>query len=235
MRGCAGALQGAKLLHDTDTAMNSAVSLAANTRGPEIEFWFDFGSNYSYLSMMRIEALAASRDARIVWRPFLLGPVFRDLGFDNSPFVLQKRKGAYVWKDMERQCRKYGLALTRPTTFPRAALLAMRVALLGADQPWAGAYCRKIMQLNFADDRDIASPDVVREALEELGLPAQQIIADAQSDAHKLRLREQTAEAAARGIFGAPTFFVGEEMFWGNDRLDDALEYCAARAVNKPE
>jgi 2-hydroxychromene-2-carboxylate isomerase len=197
---------------------------------PEIEFWFDFGSNYSYLSVMRIEAQAQARGVRILWRPFLLGPIFRELGFDNSPFVLQKEKGAYVWKDMERQCRKYGIALTRPSTFPRAAVLAMRVALLGAQQPWMAAYCRKIMQLNFADDRDIGSAEVVSEALIELGLPAQQIIGDAQSNANKLALREQTAAAAAKGIFGAPTFFVGSEMFWGNDRLDDALECCAPGA-----
>ncbi|NIF52081.1 MULTISPECIES: 2-hydroxychromene-2-carboxylate isomerase [Burkholderiaceae] len=205
-----------------------AASASSVTAPRAIEFWFDFGSNYSYLSMMRIEALAAARGVRVLWRPFLLGPVFRRLGYDNSPFVLQKEKGAYVWKDMERQCRKYGIALTRPGTFPRAALLAMRVALLGANEPWIAAYCRKIMQLNFADDRDIGSPDVVSEALDVLGLPAQQLIADAQSDANKLRLREQTDEAIARGIFGAPMFFVGAEMFWGNDRLDDALDYCVS-------
>jgi len=217
-----------------ETVMNEvasspvAASASSVTAPRAIEFWFDFGSNYSYLSMMRIEALAAARGVRVLWRPFLLGPVFRRLGYDNSPFVLQKEKGAYVWKDMERQCRKYGIALTRPGTFPRAALLAMRVALLGANEPWIAAYCRKIMQLNFADDRDIGSPDVVSEALDALGLPAQQLIADAQSDANKLRLREQTDEAIARGIFGAPMFFVGAEMFWGNDRLDDALDYCVS-------
>ena len=204
----------------------SDAAASATTGGPEIEFWFDFGSNYSYLSVMRIEALAAARGVRIAWRPFLLGPIFRDLGFDDSPFVLQKEKGAYVWKDMERQCRKYGIPLKRPTVFPRAALLAMRVALFAADREWIAGYCRKIMQLNFADDRDIGSMEVVSEALAELGLPAGQIVADAQSDANKLRLREQTAAAAARGIFGAPTFFVGREMFWGNDRLEDALDYC---------
>ena len=193
-----------------------------------IEFWFDFGSNYSYLSMMRIEALAAARNVTIVWRPFLLGPVFRQLGFENSPFVLQKEKGAYVWKDMERQCRKYGIALTRPSTFPRAALLAMRVAVLGANEPWIGGWCRKIMQLNFVDDRDIGSIDVVSDALATLGLPVQSVIDAAQSDANKLRLREQTELAINRGIFGAPTFFVGGEMFWGNDRLEDALDYCDA-------
>jgi 2-hydroxychromene-2-carboxylate isomerase len=211
--------------------MHDIASSTSRTFAPEIELWFDFGSNYSYLSVMRIEALVAARGVRIRWRPFLLGPVFRNLGFDNSPFVLQKEKGAYVWKDMERQCRKYGLALKRPSAFPRAALLAMRVALLGADRDWIAAYCRKIMQLNFVEDRDIGSAEVVSAALDELGLPAQQIIADAQSDANKLRLREQTEAAVAKGIFGAPTFFVGDEMFWGNDRLDDALAYCDSIAV----
>jgi 2-hydroxychromene-2-carboxylate isomerase len=204
----------------------SHIETAPDTPTREVEFWFDFGSNYSYLSVMRIEAEAAARGVSIRWRPFLLGPIFRALGFDNSPFVLQKEKGAYVWKDMERQCRKYGIALTRPSVFPRAALLAMRVALLGAEREWIAAYCREIMQQNFVHDRDIGSTEVVSEALMKLGLPAQQVIADAQTDANKLRLRQQTEAAAAKGVFGAPTFFAGDEMFWGNDRLEDALDFC---------
>ncbi|MFM0481750.1 2-hydroxychromene-2-carboxylate isomerase [Paraburkholderia strydomiana] len=202
------------------------IAASAATPARRIEFWFDFGSNYSYLSVMRIEAEAAARGVGVDWRPFLLGPIFRALGFDNSPFVLQKEKGAYVWKDMERQCRKYGIAFTRPSVFPRAALLALRVALLGAEREWIAAYCREIMQQNFVHDRDIGSIEVVSEALTKLGLPAQQIVAEAQSDANKLRLREQTEAAASKGIFGAPTFFVGDEMFWGNDRLEDALDFC---------
>ncbi|MFP3603248.1 2-hydroxychromene-2-carboxylate isomerase [Paraburkholderia sp. SIMBA_053] len=202
------------------------IAASAATPARRIEFWFDFGSNYSYLSVMRIEAEAAARGVSVDWRPFLLGPIFRALGFDNSPFVLQKEKGAYVWKDMERQCRKYGIALTRPSVFPRAALLALRVALLGAEREWIAAYCREIMQQNFVHDRDIGSIEVVSEALTKLGLPAQQIVAEAQSDTNKLRLREQTEAAASKGIFGAPTFFVGDEMFWGNDRLEDALDFC---------
>jgi len=194
---------------------------------PKMEFWFEFGSNYSYLSVMRIEDASARLGVELLWKPFLLGPIFKSFGWDASPFVQQKEKGRYVWADMARQCRKYGLRWTRPTAFPRRAVLPMRVALLAAAEPWMGEYCRGMMLLNFAEDRDVDSPEAVGEVLDRLGLPAAKIIDEAQSEANKLRLRAQTDAARTRGIFGAPTFFVGEEMFWGNDRLDDALALAA--------
>jgi 2-hydroxychromene-2-carboxylate isomerase len=196
-----------------------------------IEFWFEFASNYSYLSVMRIEQEAASRGVTIEWRPFLLGPIFKSFGWSTSPFVVQTWKTDYVWRDMERECRKYGLAWKRPSAFPRATLLPARVALIGAEQPWMGEYCRRVMQLNFAADQDIDSVACMSEVLEQLGLGAQEIIDQAQHETNKLRLRHQTDRAKAKGVFGAPTFFVGGEMFWGNDRLDDAL---ACAGASKP-
>lgn len=192
-----------------------------------IECWFEFGSNYSYLSVMRIEQEAARRGVSVVWRPFLLGPIFKSQGWENSPFVLQQAKGAYVWRDMPRLCRKYGLDWHQPSQFPRRALLPMRVALLGEGQPWMAAYCRLIMRMNFVEDREIDHPEAVGEALRELGLPADALLREAENDQTKRRLRERTAEAQERGIFGAPMFFVDEEMYWGNDRLDDALDAAA--------
>ena len=194
-----------------------------------IECWFEFGSNYSYLSVMRIEQEVARRGVRVAWRPFLLGPIFKAQGWDNSPFVLQQAKGAYVWQDMQRQCRKYGLAWRQPSQFPRRALLPMRVALLGEEQPWMAAYCRRVMRMNFAEDREIDNPEAVGEALAELGLPVDELLREAQGEAIKQRLRERTAAAQALGIFGAPTFFAGGAMYWGNDRLDDALEAAAGK------
>ncbi len=194
---------------------------------PEIEFWFEFGSNYSYLSVMRIEDAARRHGVHIVWKPFLLGPIFRALGFETSPFVLQKEKGAYVWKDMARQCRKYGLRWTTPSKFPRLGVLPSRVALLGAEQPWIGAFSRRVMELNFVFDEDINKPDRLTPILLELGLPAAAILDQAEAEQTKTRLREQTEQARLRGIFGAPMFFVGTEMFWGNDRLDDALQLAS--------
>jgi 2-hydroxychromene-2-carboxylate isomerase len=193
----------------------------------EIELWFEFGSNYSYLSVMRIEDAARRCGVSIAWKPFLLGPIFRALGMETSPFVLQKEKGAYVWQDMARQCRKYGLRWTQPSVFPRLGVLPLRIALIGVDQPWIGAFCRRVMELNFALDQDINGPDRLVPILKELGLPPSDILNAAQAEPTKARLRQQTEEARARGIFGAPTFFVGKEMFWGNDRLDDALLFAS--------
>jgi 2-hydroxychromene-2-carboxylate isomerase len=199
---------------------------------PEVEFWFEFGSNYSYLSVMRIEDEARRLGVRVAWKPFLLGPIFRALGMENSPFVLQKEKAAYVQRDMARLCRKYGLSpWAQPSVFPRLGVLPLRIVLLGAEKPWVGAFCRKVMELNFALDQDINHPEQMAPILTALSLPSSDILEQAQSDPTKTRLREQTDEARARGIFGAPTFFVGTEMFWGNDRLDDALVFASERTL----
>ncbi|HEY0062082.1 MAG TPA: 2-hydroxychromene-2-carboxylate isomerase [Telluria sp.] len=198
-----------------------------------IHFWYDFGSNYSYLSVMRIEALAAKRGVPVVWRPFLLGPIFKAFGWDNSPFVLQKEKGAYVWKDMAREGKKYGLPFRQPTSFPRTAVQAARVALLGSQASWGAEFSRRIMLLNFALDQEIGSDALVFAVLRDMGLPADALMAAARADEVKARLRDQVAEAHRLGVFGAPTFLVGEEMFWGNDRLEDAIR-CAAGGPPPP-
>ena len=135
---------------------------------------------------------------------------------------------------MPRQCRKYGLRWVQPSTFPRVGVLPLRVALVGLEHPWLGAFCRAVMELNFVLDRDINTPESLEPILTGLGLPAAKILQEAQTEPIKTRLREQTEEARVRGIFGAPTFFVGTEMFWGNDRLDDALLWASQRQGREP-
>jgi 2-hydroxychromene-2-carboxylate isomerase len=191
----------------------------------KLEFWFDFASNYSYLSVMRIRQLAPDG---VVWRPFLLGPIFKDSGWGNSPFVLQKNKGDYVWQDMPRQCAKYGLPWRQPSAFPRNSLLAARIGVLCEDQPWMLDFCERVMLANFAEDRDIGSADCMSEILSALGQDADAILRSATSDDNKARLRARTEDAKARRIFGAPTFLLGDAMYWGNDRLDDALAASSA-------
>lgn len=197
----------------------------------EIEFWFDFGSNYSYLTAMRIEALAHHKEITVQWRPFMLGPIFNSLGWNTSPFVLQKAKGEYVWRDMERLAYKYGIAWRKPSTFPRSAVYPMRVAAAFQDAPWIASFCKAIFTLNFRDDQDINDNAVCIRVLDSLGQDGQALVAEAQSEAHKSKLRMQSEAAVRRKVFGAPTLFVGEEMFWGNDRLEDALEMASRPAL----
>ncbi len=188
-----------------------------------IEFWFDFGSPYSYLSMMRIDALTAAAGLTLIYRPFLLGPIFKALGYDTSPFVAHPEKGRYMWRDMQRQSEKQGLPFHKPSLFPRNALLATRVAMLGENTPWIRNYCSTIMRQNFETDQDISLRSNVVSALHGLVPDANALVLAAEDESNKQRLRQQVAIAQHLGIFGAPTFFVGDEMYWGNDRLDDAI------------
>jgi 2-hydroxychromene-2-carboxylate isomerase len=190
----------------------------------QLDFWYEFGSNYSYLSAMRIEALARQAGVSVNWKPFLLGPIFRELGWESSPFLAQKEKLAYVWRDLERRSKKYGLPFKQPSQFPRIGLLPARVAIQGMNQPWIAEFSRRIMLENWAHDREINDAEVVREAL--LGLVPQpdELLQAAQGESAKANLRIQTAAARSLGIFGAPSFFVGDDMFWGDDRLEDAID-----------
>ncbi|MBI4754822.1 MAG: 2-hydroxychromene-2-carboxylate isomerase [Betaproteobacteria bacterium] len=194
-----------------------------------MEIWFEFASSYSYVAVMRVEPLARATDVELVWRPFLLGPVFLSLGWNDSPFNIYPPKGRYMWRDLERLCAKYAIPFRLPTKFPRSGLLAARVALLGAGQDWEGAFARAAMAANFAEDRDIGTPEVVGEILTDLRLPAADLLERARSEDNKLALRRQTGRAEELGIFGAPSFVVGKELFWGSDRMDDALDWAVAR------
>jgi 2-hydroxychromene-2-carboxylate isomerase len=188
-------------------------------------FWFEFASTYSYLSAMRIEGLAGARGVAVDWQPFLLGPIFRAQGWETSPFNLFPAKGRYMWRDLERQCAKYGIPFRRPRDFPRNGLLPARVACLGLGEPWLPAFARGVYAANFAEDRDIADPAVVAGALAAAGGPAE-LVERADRPEAKALLREATERARSLGLFGAPSFLAGGELFWGDDRLEDALA-CA--------
>jgi 2-hydroxychromene-2-carboxylate isomerase len=192
-----------------------------------VELWFEFASTYSYLSVARIEAVAEAAGIELRWRPFLLGPIFRDLGWSDSPFNLQPAKGRYMWRDLERLCEGYGLPFRRPSVFPRNGLLAARVACAVAEgEPWLPGFVRSVFRANFAEDRDIGDVAVVRRCLEAAGAGADAVLARAESEDVRRRLRERTERARDIGIFGAPSFVVGDELFWGNDRMGDAVAYA---------
>ena len=196
----------------------------------DLEFWFEFGSTYSHLAAARIVGLAAAAGVPVVWEPFLLGPIFAEQGWDDSPFNVYPAKGRYMWRDIERLCAKYSIPFAKPSRFPRNGLLAARVACLAkaASEPWLPDFVRAVFRANFAEDREIGEAAEVRSILDSLGQPGGRLIQQAQASENKLRLREQTRRAGEHGIFGAPSFVVGGELFWGNDRLEDALAWAGS-------
>ena len=155
--------------------------------------------------------------------PFLLGPIFAVQGWRDSPFDLYPAGGRYMWRELERLSAQEGLGWRRPRGFPRNRLLAARAALLGETEGWGIAFSKAVFAANFAGDREIAAPEVLGGLLRALGLDSEDILARAQSPANKEALRQRNAAAERLGIFGAPTFQVEEEIFWGHDRLDQAL------------
>lgn len=110
-----------------------------------LEFWFDFASGYSYIAAMQIEAMCSAVDVKLVWKPFLLGPIFALQGWNDSHFNLNPRRGAYMWRDLERLCGKFGQPFRRPAVFPRNSTLAARVASSIVDEPWAGEFIRRVL------------------------------------------------------------------------------------------
>jgi 2-hydroxychromene-2-carboxylate isomerase len=193
-----------------------------------LQFWFEFASTYSYLSVERIAPLAAAAGVVLEWRPFLLGPIFAQQGWNDSPFNIYPAKGRYMWRDMERLCRKYAIPFRLPSQFPRGGLLAARVARLLQQSPAGPDFVRAVYRANFSEDRDIADPATIAAILEALGQDASATIATATSAAGKDSLRQQSDQAVRLGIFGAPSFVAAGELFWGNDRLEDALAHALA-------
>ena len=198
-------------------------------QSPMVDLWFDFASTFSDLTAMRIETVAKDRGIDLVWRPFLLGPIFARQGWDTSPFNLFPAKGRYMWREMERLCEDMGLPLTVPDPFPQNGLMAARIAHAGRLEPWIGSFVRAVYMAEFGEGRDISDEGLLAGILLELGLDAKALLAKAESIEVKIGLRAAVAEAEAAGVFGAPSFVTGDgELYWGNDRLEDAVE-CALR------
>lgn len=195
-----------------------------------LQFFFEFASTYSYPAAMRVEGLAAARGLPLVWRPFLLGPIFRQQGWNDSPFNLYPAKGRYMWRDLERICAGQGIPFGKPSAFPRNGLLAARVCCAAGKAPWLPAFVRAVYRANFAEDRDIAEPEVLAACLHDVGAAADAVLARAGTMEIRAALRANTDEAMALGVFGAPTFVADGELFWGNDRLEAALDWSAGRS-----
>jgi 2-hydroxychromene-2-carboxylate isomerase len=192
-----------------------------------LEFWYEFASTYSYPAAMRVEKLAVAGGLTVRWRPFLLAPIFGSQGWTDSPFNIYPVKGRYMWRDLERICAREDLPLTLPPVrFPQNGLKAARLALVGEAEGWTPAFTRAVYAANFGEQKDISDDATLASLLASLGVDADRAVTGANTPENKARLKTQTEEAQARGLFGAPSFTVGDELFWGNDRLEDAIAFA---------
>lgn len=192
----------------------------------EIDFYFDFSSSYSYVATPGVTELADRRDVQVNWKPILLGVIFNALG--HAPPPADSIKMRHAQRDLERCAEFAGLPpFGFPEPFPYAAIAASRAFwhLHDSDPGQAVAWARAVFNASYAERRDCSNPEVLADIATTLGHDAQALLEATATDAVKERLKEVTGEALERGVFGAPTFFVGDEMFWGGDRLAHVERY----------
>jgi 2-hydroxychromene-2-carboxylate isomerase len=195
---------------------------------PALDFWFSIGSTYSYLTVMRIDDAARAAGVTVRWRPFNVRHVMTVQ--NNIPFKDKPVKTAYMWRDIERRAARHDLTPRIPAPYPIADLvLANQVALLGMQNGWGEAYVRATYRRWFEAGQTAGEDPNLSASLTEAGQDPAQTLATARSDGITAALAAETDTAMARGVFGSPSFIVGSEVFWGDDRLEDALDWAAAK------
>jgi len=183
----------------------------------QVEFFFDYGSPFSYLADTQLAALERHTGATVVYRPMLLGAVLKETG--NASPITVPAKGRYMGVELHRWARRYGVPFAANKFFPINTMRLMRGAVAAQHAECFAEYHRVIYPAFWVDGTNLGEPEVIRAVLDKAGLNADLILARIEEPDVKEQLRLNTEEAVRRGVFGAPTFFVGEEMFWGNDRL----------------
>ncbi len=192
----------------------------------KIDFFFNFGSTYSYLTIMRLEDEASKAGVEIRWRPFNVRKLFVEQ--TNIPFPKEKvAKVAYMWRDIERRAARFGLDWNGVPPYPvDRSGLANRLGVIAGKEGWAPAFTRLAYRAWFMDHKDFGQPEVAHALLSEIGHDASGLIERANSDAAKADFEAETDIARSLGVFGAPTFAVGTEIFWGHDRMEDAFAWA---------
>lgn len=185
----------------------------------EVSFFFDFSSPFAYLASTQIESVAARAGAMVRYRPFLLGALFKALGGPDVPlFSMPPVKQRHARDDMFRWADFHGVPLKFPTRFPMNTVKALRM-ILQLPEPQRAPLMHAIFAAYWADDRDINDDAVLVELATSVGLDGAALVTGTKDDAVKAQLKSATDEAVKLGLFGAPTFMVGDLLFWGQDRL----------------
>jgi len=197
----------------------------------KMSFWYEFASPYAYFSMMRIGQLCKAKGVEVIYQPFLLGPIFKQAGWNTSPFLIYEAKGKNFFRDIEREAAFYGLPpLQILRDFPESGLLATRLTLIGLQQGWGVDFSKAVYRRQFQHGLPIGEEQDLSEVLQTMNVGSvDSLLGQAGSDEIKTKLWAISEQAQSIGIFGAPSFVVGDELFWGNDRLERAIEYaCGA-------
>lgn len=178
--------------------------------------------------MVRIEALAGAAGVLLAWKPFLLMPVLKHLGVGN-PFTANAAKCAYMWTDLMRRAEALEIPIERPSVYPPNSLVTARVARLGIDEGWGAAFTKEAFRKHWLNDVIIGTDENTQASLVAAGQDPEAALARALSDANMEALRAQTQQAIELGLFGSPSFVVEGELFWGDDRLEDAVKHTGDR------
>ncbi|WP_282048409.1 2-hydroxychromene-2-carboxylate isomerase [Sulfitobacter mediterraneus] len=188
----------------------------------QIDFWYSIGSTYSYLTVMRLPELIRTSGVKFRWRPFNVRHVMIEQ--NNIPFNDKPIKTAYMWRDIQRRADRYGLSPQIPAPYPLPGLvLANQIATLGVEEGWVVDYTRTTYRRWFEGGQPAGEEPNISESLREIGCDPSEVLAAARSERITDKLAQETEEAMKLGVFGSPTFAVGQEVFWGDDRLEDAL------------
>jgi len=183
-----------------------------------LEFFFDYASPYSYLASTRVEAVVRRAGAELRWRPFLLGAVFKESG--NTSPASNMCKARYMLKDLLDWTRHYDLPdFMLPDGFPSSSLKAARLGLVADEHGRLIAFTHALYREVFAEGKDLSDLGVLTGVLQRIGMGAEESLRRSEAPEIKDRLRRNTDDALTRGAFGAPTFFIGDDMYFGNDRL----------------
>lgn len=189
----------------------------------KVEFYYDFSSPYTYIASTRIEKVCEDNGAELEWKPFLLGGVFNETGV--KPALQIDNKFAYLKKDLVDTARYYGIEFKFPGHFPLISVKPMRGAFAASEKDLLVPYNHHLFRLYWTEGKDLSQDDILSAAVEEVGIDPGWFMARIVEQEIKDRLKEETSLAASRGAFGAPTVFVDDKMFWGNDRLDYLDKY----------
>jgi 2-hydroxychromene-2-carboxylate isomerase len=192
------------------------------------DYYFDFGSPASYLAFTQLPKLSEQTGAQALYKPMLLGGVFQATG-NHSPVTIPA-KGKYTFKDFARFAQRYNVPLSMNPHFPINTLLLMRgaIGLQLTDAARFMPYCKAVYHAIWVDALNLNDPATVGQVLVKAGFDPVALMALANAQSTKDALKAATEAAVARGVFGAPTFFVGDAMFWGQDRMDFVREALTA-------